>query len=244
MGEHTEITAKEYGITQGMQDALAYRSHINAAAARDAGKLGEEITPFAGISMDTGIWDSITMERLSRSEPKFDTSGHGTITAGNSSKPTDGAAAVCLMSEEAAKAEGREVLAYVRGIEFAAIDPGDGLLMAPAVALPRLLHRHDRKASDIDLFEVHEAFGAQVEANRLLWEQGWEKYGVDPIGAVPDDKLNVNGGSIALGHPLAATGIRIVNALVNEMKRRDLKTGVVSACAAGWLAYAMYFERD
>ena len=185
------------------------------------------------------------MEALSKLRPVFDRSDLGTLTAGNSSALTDGASIVCLMSEEEANARGREPLAYVRAVNFSAIDPSDGLLMAPGVCVPELLKKEGLTVDDIDLFEVHEAFGAQVVANLQVWESGWEKFPeMKPIGNIPEEKLNVNGGSIALGHPFAATGGRLILSLANQLKRTGGKRGVISVCAAGAMACAMIIERD
>ena len=180
------------------------------------------------------------MEALAGLRPVFDTSGSGTLTAGNSSPLTDGAAVVTLMSEEAAEQHGLEPLAFIRGIEFAAISPDDGLLMGPGVAVPRLLERLEMSLDEIDLVEMHEAFGGQVASNLAAWEHGW-KY--DPIGKVDRDRLNVTGGSIAIGHPFAATGARIVGQLASEMARRGARFGLVSVCGAGATAAAMVLER-
>lgn len=252
MGQHCELTARELSIPRDAQDELAFRSHQNAARAKEQGYLATEIAPLGDVSEDNIIRASTTLEklaslspafrlpsRLSQQYPGIDFGSEGTLTAGNSSAMTDGASAVCLMSESEARRQGREVLGYVSGIEFAAVDPHDGLLQAPGVALPKLMQRHGLSVDDIDRFEVHEAFAAQVLANQSVWRDGWEKYGVSPIGEIPGDRMNVNGGSLALGHPFAATGSRIVLSLVNELKRSGLSTGVISVCAAGGMACAM-----
>ena len=166
-------------------------------------------------------------------------------TAGNSSALTDGASAICLMSEGRARKEAREVLGFIDAVEFAAIAPSDGLLMAPAVALPRLLTRNKLAVSDIDVFEIHEAFAAQVITNLMAWEKGWSKFpAVQPIGSIPPDKININGGSLAIGHPFAATGGRLILSLVNQLKRTNQRTGVISVCAAGAMACAMLIRRS
>jgi len=240
MGEHTEITVNEWGITQIEQDEIAYRSHMNAAAATEDGRLPAEIHPLDGLNQDTIIRPGTSMERLAALPPVFDRSENGTLTAGNSSPLTDGAAAAVLMSEAAADEHGYEPLAYIKSIEFAAISPDDGLLMGPGVAVPRLLARIGLTLDDMDLIEMHEAFGGQVAANLAAWEQGWKE---DPIGKVDRDKLNQLGGSIAIGHPFAATGARIVVQLANEMARRDARYGLISICGAGATAAAMILER-
>jgi len=237
MGEHTEMTRKEWNISRQRQDEIALASHEHAVAAR--GKLAAEIHPVLGVEHDTGPRADTSIEALSGLKPVFDP--EGTLTAGNSSPVTDGASAVFLMSEERARRESREPLAFIRTMTFAALDPSEGLLMAPAIAVPRALSRSGLKLADIGLIEIHEAFGAQVLANAAAWEKGWKG---QPIGAVDWDKVNVNGSSIAIGHPWAATGGRIVTTLANEMARRDESLGLVSICAAGAMAGAFILERS
>jgi acetyl-CoA acetyltransferase family protein len=243
MGEHCELMVKDLHIPRGIQDEIALASHRNAAWAAKKGYLAEEILPFHGVNADNLIRPDTNYEVLAKLKPSFDPK-NGTITAGNSSQLTDGASAVCLMSEAEALAQGREILGFLTGVEFAAINPDDGLLMAPGLALPRLLKRHGLKSGDIDRFEVHEAFAAQVAANNHVWREGWSKYGIDPIGEVPADRMNVNGGSIAIGHPFAATGARLVHSLANELRRSDQKVGAISVCAAGSMACAMLIRRE
>lgn len=240
MGEHAELMVKEWGISREAQDEIAYRSHMNAHRATRDGRLGEEIRPLDGIEEDQLIRPDTSLEKLSSLPPVFDDSPTGTITAGNSSPLTDGASAVVLMSEERARREQREPLALITGFEYAAIHPDDGLLMAPGVAVPRLLRRTGLELEDIDLIEMHEAFGGQVACNLRAWEEGWKE---PRIGRVESGKLNQLGSSIAVGHPFSATGARIVTTLANEMKRRDAKRGLVSICAAGAQASAMLLER-
>ncbi len=240
MGEHTEITVKEWGISQVEQDEIAYRSHMNAQAATDDGRLKAEIHPLDGIDSDTIIRPGTTMEKLAGLPPVFDRTPEGTLTAGNSSPLTDGAASVILMAESEASRLGIEPLAFVKAMEFASISPSDGLLMGPGVAVPRLLRKAGLHLDDFDLIEMHEAFGGQVAANLAAWEHGWKE---DPIGKVDRDKLNQLGGSIAIGHPFAATGARIITQLANEMARRDSKLGLASICGAGATAGAVILER-
>ena len=180
------------------------------------------------------------MEKLAKLPPVFDRSGTGTITAGNASPLTDGAASVLLMSENRARDEGREPLAFIKAIQFVGIDPSDGLLMGPGVAVPRVLRQTGLKLSDMDIIEMHEAFGGQIACNLRAWERGWKE---PAIGEVKPDKLNPLGSSIAVGHPFAATGARIVTTLVNELKRRDARYGLVSICGAGETAAALVLER-
>lgn len=241
MGEHTELTVKEWQISRERQDEIAYRSHMNAHKATKDGRLTDEIHPLDGYTQDQLIRADTSMEKLAKLPPVFDRSESGTITAGNSSPLTDGAATVLLMSEDRARQEGREPLAFIKAFEYGAIDPKDGLLMAPAVAVPRLLRRTGLSLSDMDLVEMHEAFGGQVESNIRAWEQGWKE---KAIGSLDRDKLNQLGSSIAVGHPFAATGARIVTTLANEMKRRKVRYGLVSICAAGAQASAMILERE
>jgi len=241
MGEHTELTVKEWQISREAQDEIAYQSHMNAHQATQDGRLQAEIRPLDGYEQDLFIRPDTSMDKLANLPPVFDRSSTGTITAGNSSPLTDGAATVVLMSEDRARKENLEPLAFIRAFEYAAIDPNDGLLMAPGVAVPRLLRKTGLSLADMDLIEMHEAFGGQVASNLLAWEQGWKE---PAIGSVDRDKLNQLGSSIAVGHPFAATGARIITTLANEMKRRDAKYGLVSICAAGAQASAMILERS
>lgn len=237
MGEHMELTIREWSIPREAQDELALASHRNAVAAREA--LAEEIVETAGVDQDSGPRDTTTLEALAGLDPFFDPE-NGTLTAGNSSPVTDGASAVLLMSEDRARAEGREPLAFLRATDYAAIAPDEGLLMAPAVTVPRLLAREGIALDAIDLLDIHEAFAAQVLANIAAWEKGWRG---EPTGTIRRERMNVNGGSVAIGHPWSATGGRIVTTLANEMARRDAKLGLISVCAAGAMAGAMLLER-
>lgn len=240
MGEHTEITVKEWQISREEQDAIAYRSHVNAHQATQDGRLKAEIHPLHGIDRDLLIRPDTSLEALAKLPPVFDRTETGTITAGNSSPLTDGAASVVLMSDERARKLGHEPLATIRDFISVGIDPKDGLLMGPGVAVPRLLERNGLTLDDIDIIEMHEAFGGQVASNLKAWEQGWEG---PAIGRVDRDILNPLGSSIAVGHPFAATGARIVTTLANELKRRDARYGLVSICGAGATAVAMLLER-
>ena len=241
MGEHTELMVKEWKIPRDEQDEIAYRSHMNAHRATEDGRLKAEIHPLGGVDHDLLIRPKTTRERLAQLSPVFDRSPTGTITAGNSSPLTDGAAAVLLMSEERARKEGREPLAFIKAFEFVGIDPGDGLLMGPGLAVPRLLRRTGLTLSDFDIIEMHEAFGGQVACNLRAWEQGWKE---PAIGSVDREKLNPLGSSLAVGHPFAATGARIVTTLSHAMRRRGAHYGLVSICGAGATASAMILERD
>lgn len=254
MGEHMELTAKEYGISREAQDSFAYNSHMKAAAAQSAGIFRDQIAGIkAGrkdIAKDNIIRPDTTLELMASKEPAFDkTSGRGTLTAPNSTTFTDGASAMCLMSEKEAIAQGRHIKAFIKGVQFAAIDPmEDGLLQAPAKAVPELLKKLGLTVADIDRFEIHEAFAAQVLDNLRSWRDGWPKYGIAPIGEIPAEKINVFGGSLAIGHPFAATGIRLLM-ISDELDRLKQATGkrqraLVSACAAGGRACAMVLETD
>lgn len=240
MGQHMELTAQAMGIARADQDAWAAESHHRAAAATADGRLTAEIAALGGVEHDQLIRKDTSVERLAKLAPVFDRSGKGTLTAGNSSALTDGASAVLLMSQEKASQLGQQILAYIADVEYAAIAPADGLLMAPAVAVPRLLQRRGLRLEDFDLIEIHEAFAAQVLANVRAWEEGWKE---SAVGKIDWSKVNVMGGSVAIGHPFAATGGRILTSLAHEMQRRDAKRALISICAAGAMACAMILER-
>jgi len=241
MGQHMEITAKQLQISRESQDQIAFLSHKNAFEATQDGRLTEFIAPLNGVSKDLLVRADTTLEKLAKLQPVFDRSGKGTLTAGNSSALTDGASAVLLMSETQARKQELKPLAFIRAYEYSAISADDGLLMAPAVAVPRLLKRLNFTFSDFDLIEVHEAFAAQVEANIKAWEQGWKEPAIGPLDRA---KLNLLGGSIAIGHPFAATGGRMLLTLARELERRNLRRGLISICAAGAMASALILERD
>ena len=252
MGQSAEKMAKENGISREAQDDLALRSHQRAAAATTDGRLTGEIAPWFGgrtmeqpVTADNGIRSDTTREALAALKPVFDRR-YGSVTAGNSSPLTDGAAAVMLMAEEKAAALGYTPLAYLRSYAVAAVDPGWQLLMGPVYAVPKALERAGITWQDVGLFEIHEAFAAQVLSNAQAWGSlAWaERLGLPgPVGEVDWDRTNVMGGSIAIGHPFAATGARLVTTLANEMRRRDVQFGLVSICAQGGMGYAMVLER-
>ena len=234
MGQHCELMAQEFQIGRREQDELAFASHQRAAEAQRKGILASQILPLGDVKEDNLIRADTSLEKLSSLPAVFDRSGQGTISAGNASALTDGASVVCLMSEVQAKAEKREVLGYLDGIQFASVPPGDGLLMAPALALPNLLSRFGLQFTDIDLFEVHEAFAAQVLCNLRAWRDGWSRYlDLSVRGEVPAERMNVSGGSIALGHPFAATGGRLLVNLCQALRERKMRRGAISVCAAG-----------
>jgi len=234
MGQHCELMAQEFKISRSEQDQIALVSHRNAAEAKRSGILAEQILQIGKVSEDNLIRSDTSIEALAALPPVFDRGAQGTISAGNASALTDGASAVCLMSEDLARREGREILGFLDGIQFASVPPGDGLLMAPALALPALLNRFGRSFNEIDLFEVHEAFGAQVACNIRAWRDGWSRYPQIKVrGEVPSERMNILGGSIAIGHPFAATGGRLLLAICQGLRRERLSRGVISVCAAG-----------
>lgn len=234
MGQHCELMAQEFRIGRPEQDEIAYRSHQRAAEAQRSGLLASQILPLGDVKDDNLVRADSSLEKLATLPAVFDRSAQGTISAGNSSALTDGASIVCLMSEARAREERREILGYLDGIEFAAVPPGDGLLMAPALALPNLLSRSKLQFKDIDLFEVHEAFAAQVVCNLRAWRDGWSRYPDLLVkGEVPAERMNVAGGSIALGHPFAATGGRLLVNLCQLLREKKMRRGAISVCAAG-----------
>ena len=251
MGESAEKMAKINGIPRADQDHFALRSHRLAAAGTEDGRLTAEIVPvyvppgFDPMTSDNGIRADSTMEKLKSLKPVFDRK-YGTVTAGNSSPLTDGASAVLLMSEERARALGYEPMAFIRSYAYAALDPGEQLLMGPVLAAPVALQRAGLSLDDMDLIEMHEAFAAQVLCNLHGFEsRAWaERAGFsEPLGEVDRSKLNVMGGSIAIGHPFGATGGRILTTLCNELARRGGQFGLMTVCAAGGMGHAMVIER-
>ncbi len=252
MGQSAEKMAKENGISREAQDRLALESHRRAAAGTADGRLTAEIAPWFGgagmdevLASDNGIRTDTSLEQLAALRPVFDRT-YGTVTAGNASPLTDGAAMVLLMAEEKAKALGYAPLAYVRSYAVAAVDPGWQLLMGPALAVPRALERAGIAWRDLGLVEIHEAFASQVLSNAQAWgSAAWaERLGLPgPVGEVDWERTNVMGGSIAIGHPFGATGARIVTTLANEMRRRDVQFGLVSICAQGGMGSALVLER-
>ncbi|MFM9014775.1 MAG: acetyl-CoA C-acyltransferase, partial [Gemmatimonadota bacterium] len=252
MGQSAEKMAKLNGITREAQDALALASHHGAAQGTADGRLTAEILPIfpergsrTPITADNGIRADTTAAQLAKLSPVFDRT-YGTVTAGNASPLTDGGAAVLLMREDVAKAAGLTPKAYIRSYAYAALDPGEQLLQAPVLAAPLALRRAGLTLDQIDLVEMHEAFAAQVLSNLQGFEsQRWaERAGESkPLGAVDRAKLNVMGGSVAIGHPFGATGARVTTTLVNELARRNGQFGLMTVCAAGGLGFAMVVER-
>jgi len=252
MGESAEKMAKLNGISREEQDEFALRSHRLAAAGTTDGRLTAEMAPVwippkyeMSASVDNGVRTDTTLEQLKALKPVFDRK-YGSVTAGNSSPLTDGAAAVLLMSAERAEALGYEPLGYIRSYAYAALDPGEQLLQAPVLAAPVALQRAGLALRDIDLVEMHEAFAAQVLSNLRGFESPeWAaRAGFStPVGTVDRARLNVMGGSIAIGHPFGATGARITTTLLNELRRRGGQFGLMTVCAAGGMGFAMVVER-
>jgi len=252
MGQSAEKMAKLNRIGREEQDQFALRSHRMAAVGLDDGRLSAEIEPMwippkfeETLTRDNGVRSDTSIEQLRALRPVFDRK-YGTVTAGNSSPLTDGASAVLLMSEERAKILGFKPLAFIRSYAYAALDPGEQLLMGPVLAAPVALDRAGLKLANMDLIEMHEAFAAQVLCNLKGFEsQEWaERAGFSkPVGEVDRSKLNVMGGSISIGHPFGATGGRILTTLCNELARRDAQFGLMTVCAAGGMGHAMVVER-
>lgn len=251
MGESAEKMAKENGITRAAQDEYALQSHQRAAAAMRDGRLAAEIAPWFGatdgdpvVTSDNLIRPDTSLEALAQLRPVFDRR-YGSVTAGNSSPLTDGAATVLMMSEAKAEALGYRPLVAVRSYAVAAVDPGWQLLMGPAYAVPLALHRAGITWAELGVVEIHEAFAAQVLSNEQAWgSPDWaERLGLPgPTGIVDWSRTNVMGGSIALGHPFAATGARMVTTLAHEMVRRQVQFGLLSICAQGGMGLAMILE--
>jgi acetyl-CoA C-acetyltransferase len=250
MGDHCEQMAKEWQITREAQDQLAVDSHHKLAAAYADGFFGDLIVPFRGLKRDGFLRPDSSMEKLASLKPAFDkTSGHGTLTAGNSTGLSDGAAAVLLASDEWAAQRGLTIQAYLRDAEVAAVDfvHGEGLLMAPTVAVPRMLARQGLTLQDFDYYEIHEAFAAQVLCTLRAWESAdycKNRLGLDaPLGTIDPAKLNVHGSSLAVGHPFAATGARIVATLARMLEQRGSGRGLISICTAGGMGVTAILER-
>jgi acetyl-CoA acyltransferase len=252
MGQSAEKMAQENGISREAQDRWALRSHKLAAAATADGRLTAEIAPAylppkydQVVTRDNGVRSDTSLEKLAQLKPVFDRK-YGTVTAGNASPLTDGGSAVLLMSDEKAKALGYTPLGFIRSYAYAALDPADQLLQGPVYAAPVALERAGLTMKDIGLLEVHEAFAAQVLSN-LQWFDSdriaRERLGRDKAIGLPDeDRINVMGGSIAIGHPFGATGGRITVTLLNEMRRRGEQFGMISVCAAGAMGFVMIVE--
>jgi acetyl-CoA C-acetyltransferase len=250
MGEHTAVTAREWGLTREDQDELAAKSHQNLAAAYERGFFDDLMTPHRGLERDEVLRPDSTPEKLGELEPVFGDGDGATMTAGNSTPLSDGAATVLLASDEWAERRKLPVLAHLTHSEAAAVDYVDGeegLLMAPAYAVPRMLERAGLTLQDFDFYEIHEAFAAQVLATLKAWEDPTfchERLGLDqPLGSIDRSRLNVNGGSLAVGHPFAATGGRIVASLAKMLAEKESGRGLISICAAGGQGLVAILER-
>lgn len=248
MGQSMEITAKKYDVQREHQDQLALASHVKAAAAYDAGWYDDIVTPFLDIEEDNNIRRDTTFEKLSTLKPVFDRSEDGTMTAGNSTPLTDGAAAVLLASEDWARKKNLPILAYLTFAKVAAVDfVGDeGLLMAPAYAVSEMLKQADLSLQDFDFYEIHEAFAAQAIATLKAWQSEEfcrNKLGRnEPMGPIDLARMNVRGGSIALGHPFAATGARIIGTLAKSLHENGSGRGLISICTAGGMGVSAILE--
>ncbi|HET8765553.1 MAG TPA: acetyl-CoA C-acetyltransferase [Rhodanobacter sp.] len=250
MGDHCERMAREWKVTRAEQDALALESHRKLAAAYDAGFFDDLLVPFRGLKRDGFLRPDSTLEKLAKLKPAFDkTSGHGTLTAGNSTGLSDGAAAVLLASEAWAARHQLKVQAWLRDAEVAAVDfvHGEGLLMAPTIAVPRMLKRNGLTLQDFDYYEIHEAFAAQVLCTLRAWESAdycRNRLGLDaPLGAIDPAKLNIHGSSLAVGHPFAATGARLVATLAKLLEQKGSGRGLISICTAGGMGVTAILER-
>jgi acetyl-CoA acyltransferase len=254
MGQSAEKMAKDNGVSREEQDRFALASHQRAAAATDDGRLAKEIVRTyappkfeSSLGEDDGIRRDSTFDALQSLKPVFDRR-YGTITAGNSSPLTDGASAFLLMSEDKAKSLGYEPLGYIRSYAFSGVDPSDQLLIGPAYSTPVALDRAGLQLNDMGLIDLHEAFAAQVLSVLQAFES--ETFAKDKLGRshslgkVDEDRVNVMGGSIAIGHPFGATGGRITLSLLTELKRRNAQFGLLALCAAGGLGFSMVVETE
>jgi acetyl-CoA C-acetyltransferase len=248
MGQSMEITAQQWNIPRDHQDQLALASHVKAAAAWDAGWYEDLVVPFEDCEQDNNVRRDTTFEKLSTLKPVFDRSEDGTLTAGNSTPLTDGAAAVLLASEEWARLKNVPVSAYLTHARVAAVDfvDDEGLLMAPAYAVPAMLDAANLRLQDFDFYEIHEAFAAQTIATLKAWQS--EKFCRDrlgrnaPLGPIDLTRLNVKGGSVAIGHPFAATGARIVATMAKLLAEKGSGRGLISVCTAGGMGVTAILE--
>ncbi len=249
MGQHCELMVKEWKISREEQDKLAYESHQNAAKAFEEGFHDDLVIEFKSIKKDPITRKETTLEKLAKLKPAFDTTGTGTLTAGNSTPLTDGASVVLLASEDWARTNNLEVQAYFKDCEVAAVDfvHGAGLLMGPTIAVSRLLARNNLTLQDFDFYEIHEAFAGQVLCTLKAWEDPAYCKNVlmrdKPMGSIDRTKMNVKGGSLALGHPFAATGGRIIASAAKILKQNGKGRVLISICTAGGMGVAAIIER-
>jgi len=248
MGQSMEITAKQWGITRGAQDELALASHMNAEKAYREGFFDDLVVEFQGLKKDNNIRPDTSLEKLAKLKPVFDRGEAGTMTAGNSTPLTDGASAVLLSSEQWARARGLPIRAYLTHAREAAVDfvHKEGLLMAPAYAVSEMLERAGLALQDFDFYEIHEAFAAQTLATLAAWESEAfcrERLGRDaPLGAIDRGKLNIMGGSVAIGHPFAATGTRLLATMAKLLETKGSGRGLISVCTAGGMGVTAIVE--
>jgi len=248
MGESMEITVKEWRISREEQDELALMSHRNAAKAYAEGFYDDLLVEFAGVKRDNNVRTDTTLEQLAKLKPVFDKSGAGTLTAGNSTPLTDGASAVLISSEEWARQRSLPVSAYLTYAREAAVDfvHKEGLLMAPAYAVSEMLAIANLALQDFDFYEIHEAFAAQALATLKAWESEKfcrERLGRDrAMGSIDRTRLNIKGGSVAVGHPFAATGTRLVATLAKVLKQKGRGRGLISVCTAGGMGVTAILE--
>lgn len=248
MGESTEITAKEFDVLREHQDQLALASHVKAAAAYDTGFYSDLVVPFKECEEDNNIRRDTTIEKLAALKPVFDKSEDGTMTAGNSTPLTDGAAAVLLASEDWARLKNVPITAYLSHCKVAAVDyiNSEGLLMAPAYAVSEMLKEAELTLQDFDFYEIHEAFAAQTIATLMAWQSEKfcrEKLGRNaPLGPIDLTRLNMKGGSLAIGHPFAATGARIIGTMAKLLQEKGAGRGLISVCTAGGMGVTAIME--
>src|SRR5258706_3454349 len=252
MGDHTELMAQEWNVGRAEQDQLAFESHSKAAAAWKAGFFSDLVVPFGGLNIDNNMRADASLEKMAKLRTAYEKGPKGTLTAANSTPLTDGAACVLLGSEEWAKARGLPVLAYLTHSAVAAVDfaglagPREGLLMAPTYAVPQMLDRAGIQLQDFDIYEIHEAFAAQVLCTLKAWESEdycRQKLKRGALGSIDRKKMNPKGSSVALGHPFAATGARIVAMLAKQLAERGSGRGLISICTAGGMGVTAILER-
>jgi acetyl-CoA C-acetyltransferase len=249
MGQHTEKMVKQWKVSRAEQDLLAYESHVKAAAAYQDGFYTDQLLPFKDVTRDTIVRADTSLEKLAKLKPAFDKSEQGTLTAGNSTLFSDGAGAVFLTSEQYAADNNLEVQAYFVDSQTAAVDyvHGAGLLMAPTAAVAQLLKRNNLTLQDFDYYEIHEAFAGQVLCTLKAWESDnycRNELGLDKaLGSIDRSRMNVKGGSLALGHPFGATGARVVSTMAKLLKEKGKGRGLISVCTAGGMGVTAIIER-